>query len=446
MNIRYIIDRYLNMRCASSWLVSLIFVGASALLLAVGATSVGDLAFKLVAVYLLCWSLYALLSEEPSYDIRIRLLLFSGAAAFVVCCLEFMALANIIDYRQIFPPYHAVSTLQHPGYEYDPNLLWVRKPHVHLVGTYTKGNEAAYFCLPHQAQRAYELQYDQNGFRNTADLGQADIVLIGDSYIEAPILKHQHTVASHLAGLQKKTVANLGMSGYGPSQELYALTRFALPLRPQVVVWAFFEGNDILDIEEYDTTVASFRSQPPFLVNFWFRSLTRNVLSTLLYEKQRCAGASAIEEHTGIFVDNYGQSLPVYFMPRRSLRQEDEPKITRAFQLVSEAARLSLQQGARHVVVFVPIKDRVLQGLPNAVISQWSQKQSLDDLPQRLGSFLSKEVPGAEFLDLTPVLRRAAASGLLPYFADDTHWNEEGHRLAAEAIHQHLSVRMAGYR
>jgi hypothetical protein len=48
-----------------------------------------------------------------------------------------------------------------------------------------------------------------------------------------------------------------------------------------------------------------------------------------------------------------------------------------------------------------------------------------DYLPQRLREFVSLNAPHAGFSDLTPMLRQAAAKGLLPYFEDDTHWNAE---------------------
>ena len=43
-----------------------------------------------------------------------------------------------------------------------------------------------------------------------------------------------------------KTV-NLGHSGNGPILELATLFEYVEPLRPQIVLWCFFEGNDVQD-------------------------------------------------------------------------------------------------------------------------------------------------------------------------------------------------------
>ena len=51
-------------------------------------------------------------------------------------------------------------------------------------------------------------------------------------------------------------------------------------------------------------------------------------------------------------------------------------------------------------------------------------------------SGLSQEV---RFLDLTPVLRTKAQAGVLPYFSDDSHLNEVGHEVVAEALAEFVS-------
>jgi lysophospholipase L1-like esterase len=46
---------------------------------------------------------------------------------------------------------------------------------------------------------------------------------------------------------------------------------------------------------------------------------------------------------------------------------------------------------------------------------------------------------GIFFLDLTPALEQAAASGRAVYFADDAHWNAAGHEIAAEELAKFLA-------
>jgi lysophospholipase L1-like esterase len=46
---------------------------------------------------------------------------------------------------------------------------------------------------------------------------------------------------------------------------------------------------------------------------------------------------------------------------------------------------------------------------------------------------------GIAFLDLTPALEQAAASGRPVYFADDAHWNAAGHDVAARELAKFLA-------
>ncbi|MDP9132869.1 MAG: hypothetical protein M3M98_07035, partial [Nitrospirota bacterium] len=47
-----------------------------------------------------------------------------------------------------------------------------------------------------------------------------------------------------------------------------------------------------------------------------------------------------------------------------------------------------------------------------------------------------------EFVDLTRSLREAAATGVLTYLPDDTHWTADGQRVAGEALYQHVTATM----
>lgn len=92
---------------------------------------------------------------------------------------------------------------------------------------------------------------DRDGFRGTRPKRFYDIVVIGDSYIEYGYTENDifpKRLENRLGGL---SVSNLGKSGYGPFQYLEVLKRYGLEKNPQVAVFAFYEGNDIHDIQRY---------------------------------------------------------------------------------------------------------------------------------------------------------------------------------------------------
>jgi hypothetical protein len=89
---------------------------------------------------------------------------------------------------------------------------------------------------------------DEHGFRNPAGLYDepASAVVLGDS------LARGYCIDNDIAAMMRERlgpVLNLGIDDAGPLVELAAFREIAAPLRPRVVLWLFFEGNDLQDLE-----------------------------------------------------------------------------------------------------------------------------------------------------------------------------------------------------
>ncbi len=92
---------------------------------------------------------------------------------------------------------------------------------------------------------------DEHGFRNPSGshgAGDADLVLIGDSFAQGYCVEEARSVAGLLRSRYPRTV-NLGATGAGPLWELGTLREYGAALRPAVVVWLFFEGNDLMSLD-----------------------------------------------------------------------------------------------------------------------------------------------------------------------------------------------------
>ena len=87
---------------------------------------------------------------------------------------------------------------------------------------------------------------DRHGFNNPDAQwnGRPDVVLIGDSFVHGSCVPKGADMAARMRS-EFGRVLNLGVGGFGPLLELAALQEYAAPLKPPVVVWAFFEGNDL---------------------------------------------------------------------------------------------------------------------------------------------------------------------------------------------------------
>ena len=92
---------------------------------------------------------------------------------------------------------------------------------------------------------------DRYGFRNPDDEWDAkeiEYLLVGDSFTQGACVNNPNDIGSVLRHLSNKSVLNLGISGNGPLIE-YATLREYLNKNVKKVLWIYFEGNDLTDID-----------------------------------------------------------------------------------------------------------------------------------------------------------------------------------------------------
>lgn len=420
---------------------------AYAILWLTGVSDIRHLADDLIAAYFISWSLLFLLSKESRNELRKRFVLLSVTLVVSVGGFEAVGLFGVVDYRlvfstPIFDPWRSPTRL------FDAELLWIHPPHQRLVGNYTRGNIGEFLCLPPRPVQPYDLRYDHHGFRNDVDLTGADIAVIGDSYVESPNVPSEALMTSVLARLQGKTVANLGMAGYGPQQELIVLERYALSLHPKTIIWVFFEGNDLLDVHAYEEKRAKLAADSQPIRAAWQRSFTKNALSALLRLYKGCMPNPYFEQRYGVIETEQHGRVRLYFGDAgMTLTPKDLAALQKTRETLASAYARCSEQGIRFVVAFAPIAYRVYRNLvsleeDSGDIRWWT----VNDLPQQLARIAAEIAPDIGYLDLTPFLRRAAEQGTLVYIPDDTHWTPEGHWVVAEAMSDFLSSQKPGSR
>ena len=156
----------------------------------------------------------------------------------------------------------------------DPTLVFrPRKVNEVVQGTwYGDQSSSAYGVdlvpIPYVATTTTE------GFRPNSAGPPYEIVLIGDSFL-AMGEDDASTLSERLRAVSGRATFNLSGSWYGPSQYLELLKRYALALRPKVVLLGFYAGNDIEDIREYQRWRREHRyyfyadhAQRPFVVRY----------------------------------------------------------------------------------------------------------------------------------------------------------------------------------
>lgn len=91
---------------------------------------------------------------------------------------------------------------------------------------------------------------DERGFNNPAGAWRSggDVVVLGDSYVHGYCVSDPESLAGRLRR-HWPTLLNLGVAGTGPLMQLATLKEYAATKRPRTVVWVYYEGNDLSDLE-----------------------------------------------------------------------------------------------------------------------------------------------------------------------------------------------------
>ncbi|HXM20902.1 MAG TPA: hypothetical protein VN948_06530 [Terriglobales bacterium] len=368
-----------------------------------------------------------------------RFLLIPLSLLFGLCLIEFPAALNLVNYsRLVGPAAMDVFLATNKG---DPELLHIHPTHSHFSGEARGGNIAANFKLPPAATTLYRwnVNYDQNGFRNELDLKSADLAVIGDSFVEETTISTAQLMTSRLAHLESKVVANLGQYGYGPLEELAVLKRYALPLHPRTVLWMFYEGNDLKDAIHYRNVTMGTHKPPSYWTKSWERSFTSNALAQVYFRLRPALRPSGIK-HSGVMQTSDGNKLTVYFLySSLPFTKEDVGALDDTTRTIATASKLCEAQGVHLIFVFIPTKFRVYHSFCQFPRESDCSEWVLNDLPDRLEKAVEAISPQIGYLDLTPNLVDAVGKGTAPYYSDDDHWTPEGQEIAAEATNNYLN-------
>jgi lysophospholipase L1-like esterase len=388
--------------------------------------------------YLLAWSIYVVLSTQSFPGKMARLTLTTMTLVIMIGLLELPVVMGLLDYRNVISPPegHLVTHLKpwdNPANLLDPELMHIHRPGQKIVGE-TSGDLVKWLGISTNRRYPVNLTYDRHGFRNDREIEHAAVVLVGDSFVEGVLVPQDALVSSELKRLLGVEVANLGQSGYGPQQELAVVRRFGSQLKPRLVLWFFFEGNDLIDVPRYEDFIKNRDEIIKSRDSYANRSFIRNVLFTLagLTAPKPAQDESEAHRRSGRF----GSETLYFAYPGAPLTKTDLENLTTAKTSILQAHQHTEQQGSRLVLVYVPTKFRVYSNLCEFPEDGYGKTWKTNDLPFRLGAWSKDQ--GIAYMDLTPALTKSAANGELVYFTDDGHWNAKGHQVVAEALADHV--------
>lgn len=98
--------------------------------------------------------------------------------------------------------------------------------------------------------------------------------------------------------------------------------------------------------------------------------------------------------------------------------------------------------GARLYILFIPQIIQTSPSIYESTVRKYGHDPAEYDMekPNRRLARLCEDLE-IDYLDLLPIMKEETTKGIVPYYPRDTHWNAEGHRIAAREIYKDMKKR-----
>lgn len=326
---------------------------------------------------------------------------------------------------------------------------------------------------------ATQAGYDAWGFRNPRVPEQAELVAVGDSHTYGNTARMEDSWPIVLGHLSGRTVYNMGMGGYGPNQYFYLSQTKAFKLKPRMIIWGLYMGDDFENAYQitYGLDYWSYLRKIPgqkASYNIWEHQenpawhkrmrvwLSRHcVIYQLLFHSSilgRLQGEAQIKIDpkvdpavTALIIPE--KNILEAFRPEGFLRALDQqdPNIREGmritFKLLQDMKALCDQNQVQFLVVVIPTKEMVfsqyLEQRPQIPLSDVIQKLIINEKEARESLFVFFKESNISYVDTLPDLQANAEHQLYARTAQDTHPGRNGYRVIAEATAQALNQNQA---
>jgi len=318
------------------------------------------------------------------------------------------------------------------------------------------------------------VQINHHGLRDVErDFAKAPgvfrVLILGDSFVEAMHVPLEVTFAHVLEQqLNDNTtgarieVMGAGVSGYGTASELLYFGREGKRYAPDLVVLAFYPGNDVKNnsptledkLKPAYTADGALQTvvgeAPRKKLRGWralvARSAAYHYLRKLLLTRQPQL-ADALARH-GLLQREIIPSVPErdgvpvdYGVYAASPTPEWLEAWAHTEHLLGELQSATAASGARLAIAIVSSRDQVYPQWWREVLETYPRMQSqswdLDAPQQRIEAWCAQH--GVPCVALATSFREAAGRGGEPlHFHHDGHWTAAGHRLAAKVLKDFL--------
>lgn len=312
------------------------------------------------------------------------------------------------------------------GWAYlDDPLIVLGRPTVPLAGL---PDSLEVLCQEHGEWRLYPT--DRMGFTNPDAVwnAPADIVIVGDSFAQGFCVPVEQSFASRIRARHPATI-NLGSLASGPLLELGTLAEYLPQAHGRLVLWFFYEYNDLADLVD--------EAAVPILRDYLTPGTSQDLLgrreALQAAQRERVEGhlaqPTAIRPRSRASPSQWLRFLRLGHLRARlgwvrrghPYQTTDTRQARELFPLVVARMRQEADAvGARLVLVYLPGRDSIDGMGPN---------------PLRSMVLEAARAGGLEVVDLAePMSRHPQPQRLYSRQVPWSHLSSEGNRVVAEAV------------
>ncbi len=297
---------------------------------------------------------------------------------------------------------------------------------------------------------------DEHGFHNPKGIWTArvDIAALGDSNVQGQCVASENNFVALIRNRYPGTL-NLGVGGHGPLMMLATMKEYLRFVKPGVVLWFHYEGNDLLDLrrERSDSSLMRYLTDG-FAQGLLKRQTEIDHLLTQYVES---------EMRRGEFSKMLEELSEEVWPPERLLENVAGAvklrHVRRALGLIDGRVRTDAQSGYRTGDYTGEVRDLFPQVMSQvkAVASEWGGKLYFvylpewstkpeivrDDKQQVLSVVRNLGIP---IIDVQRAFRTHDDPKSLFPFRMVGHYNEAGYRLVADEVLRNLERFSAGSR
>jgi len=317
--------------------------------------------------------------------------------------------------------------LMNSGINVYPNIhareLTTNKGLLYTLGTISNAttilgkNEAGYYPI---------IETDEYGFNNQKGLyekNKVNIMLIGDSFAEGCYVQSNETIGAVLCESGYNALS-VGMAGNGPFAELASVKEYAEPLKSRIVLWLYNEA-DLFDLnkELKSPLLSRYLNEDNFSQNLISRQ--EEIDSTLInYSSRMKLKLELIIDNTIIKIIKLTNLRNLLIHTTTDKYKINIENISIFKNIIQKSKKIVKGWGGKMYFVY----------LPN------HQYKNKDDKFRKhvLRTITELEVP---IIDIQKKVfdRHPEPLSLFP-FSVSGHYNADGYRLVAEAIHKRIEA------